>query len=82
MLKDYQQGDLVWIPPREDMPGCCGIVTEVRETSLVVMFPDLNSELELARGWFATIPVSGSLVPGWPEFGGSDLKDSGVTDDG
>jgi len=46
------------------------------------MFPDLNSELELARGWFATIPVSGSLVPGWPEFGGSGLKDSGVTDDG
>ena len=50
------------------------------------MFPELNSELELARGWFAAIPFSGSLVPDWPEFSDSKVTDKkhhrGGTDDG
>ena len=74
-------GDLVWIPPRDGIAGNCGIVTAISERSLFVLFPELGSELELAHGWFAPIPVSGSLVPGWPEF---DIEpgDRGVTYDG
>ena len=50
------------------MEGNCGIVRMVNDKSLVVLFTDMGVELELAKGWFAAFPHSGTLVPNWPEF--------------
>ena len=65
LMKNHRVGDLVWIPSQPGLSGSLGIVMEVSPRSLVVMFPELGVDLELARGWFAAMPVSGSLVPSW-----------------
>ena len=67
MWTDYRKGDLVWIPPIEGVSGSCGIVESIGESSLHVLFPEFGVVVELARGWFAPFPVSGSIAPSWIE---------------
>jgi hypothetical protein len=47
------------------LSGSLGIVMEVLPRSLIVLFPELGIDIELAMGWFAPFPVSGSIVPSW-----------------
>ncbi len=65
LTNNHRVGDLVWIPPNSGLSGSLGIVMKITKKSLVVLFPEIGVDIELALGWFAPMPVSGSIVPSW-----------------